>query len=57
MPKIYLSKRTDKIPKVGDHYEVKGVYPNTTDDLWRPKVEVYVELVEKPDEKDKDGER
>jgi hypothetical protein len=57
MPKIFLNKRTDKIPQVGDLYEVKGVYPNTTDDLWRPKVEVYVELVKKPDEKDKEAGR
>ncbi len=51
MPKMYINKRTDEIPKVGDKYVVVGVYPNTTDDLWRPRIEVVLELVkDKPKE-------
>ena len=50
-PKMMLDKNKDKIPKVGDRYVVTGVYPGTTDDLWRPRVEVT--LVPEQDEKKK----
>ena len=42
-PKMMLDKNKDKIPKVGDRYVVTGVYPGTTDDLWRPRIEVTLE--------------
>jgi hypothetical protein len=45
MPKIYLQKNKDEIPEVGDKYEVMGVFPGTTDDLMRPRIEVYVRLM------------
>lgn len=48
--KAYLNKRTDVIPKEGDKYVVVGVYPNTTDDLMRPRVEIVLELERKPGE-------
>lgn len=44
MPKMYINKQKDEIPKVGDKYVVVGVYPNTTDDLMRPRVEVVLKL-------------
>ena len=54
MPKMYIDKRKDSIPQVGDKYVVVGVYPNTTDDLMRPRVEIVLELEkDKPKEKQK----
>jgi len=43
MPKMYIDKHKDSIPQVGDKYVVVGVYPNTTDDLMRPRIEVVLE--------------
>lgn len=50
---MFIDKKVDKVPQVGDRYVVKGVYPGTTDDLWKPSVEVYVEpeTAPQPDEK------
>ena len=43
MPKMYINKQKDQVPKVGDKYVVVGVYLNTTDDLMRPRIEVVLE--------------
>ena len=50
MPKIFLDPKKDKIPQVGDRYVVKGVYPGSTNELWKPSVEVYVEPEPKGEE-------
>jgi hypothetical protein len=50
---MYIDKRKDSIPKVGDRYVVVGVYPNTTDDLMQPRIEIVLELEKKPKEEQK----
>ena len=52
MPKIFLDPKKDKIPQVGDTYIVKGVYPGSTDQLWKPSVEVHVELEPKANQQE-----
>lgn len=46
IPRMKLKKGEDKIPEKGDLYRVTGVYPGSTDELWRPRVEVTLERVE-----------
>jgi hypothetical protein len=57
MPKIFLDPKKDKIPQVGDKYVVKGVYPGSTNELWKPSVEVYLEPEPKGEEPCKPTDR
>lgn len=53
MPKMFLDPKKDEIPKPGDKYIVVAVYPNTTNELWRPSTEVVLKL----ERKDTKGEQ
>ena len=52
-PRMMLRKGEDEIPKKGDLYRVTGVYPGSTDELWRPRVEVTLERVKDKDTNDR----